>query len=325
MTWIEVSINTTSEAVDWVNTLLAPESISETHLMPYQSQTDGTIAQSKWAFTFRLYLPNTLVGDRQLRQIVQKLYSLQRTRQISEPKAVVVEEKSVLSTTTTAPLYIGQRFVISPSLPCSAAEASEKKTMGRILLRINPTQSFGSGLHPATQLCLQFLEQSIVPGMQTLDLGSGSGILTVAMAKLGAHVLALDNDPLAIAATQNAVWQNQVESQVIVKLGSLGQGSRLGHWMGNSEQIGMETSLAILPEANFDLIVANVLARIHVALAADYYQALRQTPSRLGGLILSGFTTDYQVDLESALYEAGFRAIACKRQEDWMALLAKPG
>lgn len=323
MTWMEVNIDTTAEAVDWVNTLLAPEPIDEIHLMPYESDGSGAIAPSQWAFTLRLYLPNTIKGDRHLHQIAHRLMSLQRTGQIAELRIAVVAEKTSRNALLTGPHSVGQRFMILPSGTATEINPQAIAPTDRIPLWIEPTQSFGSGFHPATQLCLQFLEQSIVPGMQTLDFGSGSGILTVAMAKLGAQVLALDNDPLAVEATQTAVRQNQVEPQVTVKLGSLGQGNCLGHWMGGDEPVNAIDSLAIQPESNFDVIVANVLARIHITLAADYYRALRQT-AYVGGLILSGFTVDYQVDLEVALRQAGFGAIACKRQEDWLAIWAKP-
>ena len=101
--------------------------------------------------------------------------------------------------------------------------------------------------------------------MQVLNLGCGSGILSVALAKLGAGVLALDNDPAAVQAAKANVELNAVQQQVTVMQGSLGTGARLGHWMG---WMALGEVQPIQGQAAFDLIVANILARVHIAADA---------------------------------------------------------
>lgn len=319
MAWMELSLDTTHEAVDWVSTLLAEtdytEDISITQYVQLEPQHPAAqeVDQSNWAFTIRLYLPNDVSVSDRIEKIANLLQPLHRTGLTTALEIAVVEEK--LAHAGTSPLVhrIGQRFIVLPAeAPYSSKAADE------IPLRLGTTLTFGSGFHPATISCLRLLERCIVPSMNVLDLGSGSGILSVAMAKLGAQVLALDNDRIAVQATQEAVSCNQVEQQVTVREGSLGRGSDLGHWMGRNTSDKVPT---INATASFDLIVANILARIHIALADDYRRALRQTDAYTGLLITGGFTTDYQDEVTNSLIEAGFETVDCERLGDWVALV----
>jgi len=97
-----------------------------------------------------------------------------------------------------------------------------------------------------------------------------------------------------------------------VKLGSLGQGSELGHWMGGD----LEDTPAVAPAAQFDLIVANILARIHMLLVTDYGTALRPN----GILITAGFTTEFEAEIQDAFTEAGLQLIEAVRWNEWLAL-----
>ena len=159
-----------------------------------------------------------------------------------------------------------------------------------------------------------------MPSMHVLDLGSGSGILSVAGAKLGATVLALDNDPIAVQSTQDAVYRNSVEAQVKVMAGSLGRGSELGHWMGGNTMVDVPS---ITSARSFDLIVANIFARIHITLIPDYQQALRYSDANGGILIAAGFTSDYEDTITTALQDGGFEVIDCEVFNEWVAIAYK--
>jgi ribosomal protein L11 methyltransferase len=98
--------------------------------------------------------------------------------------------------------------------------------------------------------------------------------------------------------------------------GSLGQGSGLGHWMGGN---AIENVPTFEPAASFDLIAANILARVHTALAADYRRALR-TDAQAGLLITSGFTTEYEDAVATSLQDEGFEIVDCERLNEWVAL-----
>lgn len=316
MPWMELSLDTTHEAVDWVRTLLATTDyvgdIQVTEYVEPHSETTSPDAIAPWAFTLCWHLPYDRRVRSRVEEIDQLLSPLHRTGLTTELEATVIEEKLDLSPSAASATHrIGQRFVIVPAdVPDFTAST------GEISLRLQPSLAFGSGLHPATILSLRLIERWVQPGMSALDLGCGSGILSVAMAKLGAQVLALDNDKVAVVATQDAVQRNSVSNQVTTQEGSLGKGSDLGHWMGGAIADDVPK---IRPESMFDLIVANILARVHVQLAADYRSALRQTAQKPGMLITAGFTTDHEAEVVEALAQAGFAVVDSERQEAWVA------
>lgn len=317
MSWMALRLDTTDEAIDWVCTLLAEvNNVSDVRITEYYL-ADQEIAQSCWKFTIRLYLHHDRCSRANVEKIVSLLSPLHRTGLASAIQMTVVEEKHTDEDTLNPLIHrIGKRFVVlSPDAPYQSQAADE------ILLRLKTTLSFGSGLHPATVVSLRMLERHVIPGMHVLDFGSGSGILSVAIAKLGANVLALDNDSFAVQATQDAVRCNGVEHQVTVMEGSLGCGSHLGHWMGGNISDNVPKVEA---SKTFDLIVANILARIHIALADDFQQALRRTDTHAGLLITSGFTTDYEDEVVTALTDTGFKAVDCERLNEWVALAFSP-
>ncbi|ARV60999.1 SAM-dependent methyltransferase [Nostocales cyanobacterium HT-58-2] len=316
MSWMELSLDTTHEAVDWVRTLLAEMiDIRDVNITEYAEPNlphliDQDVAHPNWVFTIHLYLPYNTQSRARVEKIVNLLSPLHRTGLATEIQMSVVEEKPT-DTLNSFVHRIGKRFVVlAPNAPYQSDVADE------ITLRLNKTLSFGSGLHPATIVTLKLLERYITPNMNVLDLGCGSGILSVAIAKLGANVLALDNDNIAVQATQEAVRCNGVEHQVKVMEGSLGSGSVLGHWMGGDTIGNVPT---IQATGTFDLIVANILARVHIALADDFKHALRQDTDT-GFLITAGFTADQEENVDSALTEAGFKLIDCERLDEWVAL-----
>ncbi len=318
MAWIELSLDTTHEAVDWVCTLLAETiDIANVHITEFTEPNQPhlarqNVAQPHWTFTIRLYLPYNSHSRSRVDKIVNLLLPLHRTGLATEIQTTVVEEKPTDITDKPLVHRIGNRFVVlTPDAPY------QSKTADDITLRLKTTLSFGSGLHPATILSLQLIERHIVPKMNALDLGSGSGILSVAMAKLGVTVLALDNDSIAVEATQDAVRRNGVEQQVTVMEGSLGYGSNLGHWMGGDT---LNNVPKIEPIQAFDLIVANIQARVHIALANDFQRALRQTPLQSGLLITAGFTVDQEDNVIAALTEAGFQVVDSERLDEWVGL-----
>ncbi|MBW4487419.1 MAG: 50S ribosomal protein L11 methyltransferase [Trichocoleus desertorum ATA4-8-CV12] len=319
MSWIELSLDTTPEAVDWVQTLLAGTDYQGDVQVTAYSQLESRCPQEpetlvpEWAFTICLYLPYDIRVRTRIAEIESVLSPLHRTGLTTELQTAIVEEKPVLSEALSSLVHrIGDRFVVLPGdIPYQPETADE------ITLRIKTSLAFGSGLHPATRLSLRLLERHVVPEMQALDLGSGSGILSVAIAKLGGHVLALDNDRVAVESTQDAVERNGVQQRVRVMEGSLGGGSALGHWMGGDISDHIPT---VQGAAEFDLIMANILARVHVVLAEDYRQALRQTHAPGGRLITAGFTTDHEAEVTAALTAVGFTVIDSERFDEWVAL-----
>ncbi len=332
MAWIELSLDTTNEGLDWVQTLLATAHYTGEIYLDQWVETgvpglaDGKNSSSNsgeslspssdrladWAFTVRLYLPYDTRARMRVDEIERQFATLCRTGQTTPLRTDVVERKPpIKQEQNPTPRSIGEKFVLVPP------HTPLPEILDRIALKLTPCAAFGSGFHPATTLCLRLIEHHVIPGLEAMDLGAGSGILAVAMAKLGAQVLAVDNDPVAVQATRVAVQENQVESAVTVVQGSLGRGSSLGHWMGGSLQ---EPGEVVRPIAQFDLIVANILARVHTTLAPDFRSALKSTAGRPGILITGGFTTDYEAEVVAALREVGFETVDCERSHEWVAL-----
>jgi len=158
--------------------------------------------------------------------------------------------------------------------------------------------AFGTGLHPTTRLCLEALERYIRPGMRVLDVGTGSGILALAAARLGAaSVLALDISSVAVEAAQANVRANGLEERITVRLGSLEESSN----------------------ARYDLVVANIIARVIADLAPALVGALAP-----GGLLIASGIIEERLPLaENALRAAGLAEIEQARDGDWVMLVGQ--
>ena len=312
MSWIELSLDTTAEAADWVWTLLAKAiAVEDIQISEYQDRQTNT----KWKFTIQIYLLEDARIYQRIEAIAAILAPLYRTSLTTELQTFVVEQKPYqIEQNIKKSLIrrIGDRLVI-----LSADSTYQANNSQEIILRLQNSLAFGTGLHPATILSLQLLERHVKPSMHTLDLGSGSGILSVAIAKLGASVLAIDNDSIAVTATQDAVQLNHVASQVTVTCGSLGSASQLGHWLGGDS---IESVPEIKANAQFDLIVANIFARIHISLAAEFYKALRSTSMHSGILITAGYTSDREEDITAAMREAGLAVYDRAQIDEWIAI-----
>ncbi|HTL88766.1 MAG TPA: 50S ribosomal protein L11 methyltransferase [Leptolyngbya sp.] len=290
MNWIEISLEATEEAIDWIRSLLAT--------IDYNGDLQIERSKSRWAFQVRFYLP---ICDRaKVNQIETALSSLHRTGMTTELEISIVEQKL---DPTIAVYRVSDRFVI--------ANENYPVQPNEIVLNIQESLAFGSGFHPATILSLRLIERHVKPNLEVLDLGCGSGILSIAMAKLAAQVHAIDNDVIAVEATKRAVLENSVCAQI--DRASLGKGSELGHWMG--KETGETRSIE--PNQNFDLITANVFARIILDLSNDLKKALRPR----GKLILAGFTIEYEMELTETLIPLGFDLIDREQTGDWIAIV----
>ena len=169
-----------------------------------------------------------------------------------------------------------------------------------IEVALDPGMAFGTGTHPTTQLCLEALERLLEPAQDVIDLGSGSGILAIAAAKLGARkALALDIDPIAVEATAANAKANGVSGKVIAEQGSL--------------------DIVLGSARRFDLAVVNILARIILQLAE---QRLGEIVKPGGTVICSGIIDTQLVEVEEALRLCGLQPYARRQQGDWVLVEA---
>lgn len=191
------------------------------------------------------------------------------------------------------PFRVGRRLVVVPSWE------DYRPQPGDVILRLDPGMAFGTGTHASTALCLEALERLVDPGMDVLDVGTGSGILAIAAALLGArHVTALDIDPVAVRVARENVAANAVAAQVAVR-----EGEAAGE-----------------PAASSDLVLANLTAGIHLAVHADLTRALRP-----GGTLVAGGIIAEEADRVAAtLAGDGLHCRERLEKEGWVALILGP-
>ena len=197
-----------------------------------------------------------------------------------------------------APVAVG-KFYVRPSW----CERSQDPAL--IDLLIDPALAFGSGHHESTNMCLALLSELTRAGMSALDVGCGSGILSIAMKKLGAKVSACDTDEQAVAATQQNAEKNGVQIDKI--------------WLGSVSSLGEQASSlserALCKDAQFDLVVANIIADVILILSADLKKALKPG----GKLVLSGILEKYKDRIEQAFSDLNF--VQMKKQNEWLSFV----
>ncbi|WP_297881188.1 50S ribosomal protein L11 methyltransferase [uncultured Campylobacter sp.] len=192
-----------------------------------------------------------------------------------------------------APVAVG-KFYVRPSW----CESSQDPAL--IDLLIDPALAFGSGHHESTNMCLALLSELTRAGMSALDVGCGSGILSIAMKKLGAKVSACDTDEQAVSATQQNAEKNGVHIDKI--------------WLGSVLSLG-EQSSSESAQLQFDLVVANIIADVILILSADLKKALKPG----GRLVLSGILEKYKDRIEQAFSDLNFMQM--KKQNEWLSFV----
>ncbi|HBV88128.1 MAG TPA: 50S ribosomal protein L11 methyltransferase [Desulfosporosinus sp.] len=189
------------------------------------------------------------------------------------------------------PIHIGKHFLIKPTW-----EQAELRP-GDIVLELDPGMAFGTGTHPTTTLCLRTLEDIIKPGQTVFDLGTGSGILAIAAAKLGAKVEAVDLDSVAIKVAQENVTLNKVDDQVRVLRGDLGT----------------------VLQGQADVVIANIIADVILILLADLKRILHKD----GEFLASGIIDNRADEVKTAMKEAGFEIIERVEDSGWILFRAR--
>ena len=237
------------------------------------------------------------------RKIEEGLWHLRLLYPMPEPELRTVKEEDWADAWKKhyKPLRIGKRLLLTP-----AWEEPEARP-GDLIVRLEPGMAFGTGLHPTTRLCVAALEKWVRPGEALLDIGTGSGVLAIAAAKLGAQpVWATDIDPLAVRVARENAARNDLPLSphaLHVEHGSIPSGQ----------------------DGRFPLIVSNILAEILVGLFDSAYQDLPLTgPLAPGGhLILSGIL-DVKAELVlKAASRHGVREVERMQEGDWVALVLR--
>jgi ribosomal protein L11 methyltransferase len=192
------------------------------------------------------------------------------------------------------PVNVSDRIVITP--PWAPVRERDKK----VVIEIVPGLAFGTGEHETTQLCLHALEECVAPGDRVLDTGTGSGILSIAAAKLGAdHVIALEIDDVALEAAHENVQRNDVVEVISLNLGSVDHPSVTGP---------------------FRVIVSNTETRTIRTLLSDFRRLLEPG----GVLILSGVLQEESEALVRAIEAQGFSLMKDTALGEWWSCVVSP-
>ena len=192
-------------------------------------------------------------------------------------------------------LKVGRRLLIKPSWE------DYKATADQVVVELDPGMAFGTGQHATTRLCLVALERYLCPGMAVLDLGTGSGILAIAAAKLGASsVLALDINTAAVEVAKSNVQANGLCHLVTVEQGTLPRDEATGR-------------------GSFDLVLANIVAGVIEELADSLVSSLKPQ----GILIVSGIVGGRLDGVIARLEEEGSRIIEVLAEGEWRTVVAQ--
>jgi ribosomal protein L11 methyltransferase len=301
--WLELAVEADVEAVEAVSEILGRAAPGGTSVEPAFELVDeglGARLDPSRPAIVRAYLParDRVAAERAAAEVAEALGHLQAfgLRPIGELRTRIVEEADWADAWKAyfPVMRVGRRLVIRPTW------RRHRRAADDVVLALDPGMAFGTGLHPTTRLCLAGVEvladHGVLTGARVLDVGCGSGILAIAALKLGAATaLGLDTDPIAIEATHANARRNALARRVRVHEGSLPS-----------------------HEAPFDVVLANLIAGLLVALADGLVLELRPG----GHLLASGIFVDREGDVRDAFETAGLAVTGRTSEGDWVALEA---
>ena len=303
--WLELSVEADVEAVEAVSEILGRVAPGGTSVEPAFELIDeglGARVDATRPAIVRAYLPggDEAASARAIAEASEALGHLQAfgLRPIGELTTRVVHEADWAEAWKAhfPVLRVGRRLVIRPTW------REHEPLPGDVVVALDPGMAFGTGLHPTTRLCLAALErladQGDVEGRSVLDVGCGSGILSLAAVLLGAErAVGVDTDPIAVGSTRANAARNEIGSRVTAREGSLPSG-----------------------EPAFGVVLANLIAGLLVPLAP----MLRTELADGGALLASGIFVDREAEVVAAFETAGLHVTARAAEGDWVALEARP-
>ena len=285
MRWAEIQVETTAQAQEAVANLMI------------ENGCGGTAIQGEAPVLVTCYLPVDDRLEERLLRMAARIKDLPRFGLDIGPGEITIKYAEEQDWAEAWRQYfhtirVGKRVVVKPTW-----EKYERKA-GDVVVEVDPGMAFGTGNHPTTQLCLRALEKYVRPRRVAVDFGTGSGILAIAAAKLGASlVIAFDCDDTAVRAARANVQQNNLEERIEVH---------------KSDGLGFIN-------CRVDLVTANLVAETIMGQS----QALADLLKTGGVLIASGITADRSVEVEQSLRNAGFDIAEILTQDEWVTIVAR--
>jgi ribosomal protein L11 methyltransferase len=301
MHWLEVSLTVNGEAAEAVADVLtrfAPEGVA---IEATQFEvTPEDVGQPVGPMIVRAYLRAGVDLEVTRARLEEALWHLGQLLPLppAQYQSIADADWSEAWKANFHPIRVGKRLIVIP------AWLDPPLAVDDVPVRLDPGMAFGTGTHPTTQLCLAAIERHLTPAMPVIDVGTGSGILAIAAAKLGSgRVLAVDIDEAAVRVARENVVANGVAEGVRVEQGSVAE-LRAGRF-------GVQAA---------SLVVANILARTIIALLDE---GLAQLAVPGGLLIVSGILDSQAYEVTAALKQHDCVCLAQEHIEDWVAILAR--
>ncbi|MED4404629.1 50S ribosomal protein L11 methyltransferase [Heyndrickxia coagulans] len=312
MKWSEIMIHTTNEAVEPISNILYEAGAGgiviedSDELLKEHDDRFGEIYEldpddfPEEGVIIKAYLPvNSFLGEtvEEIKQAITNLATFDidiGTNKVTISE-VHEEEWATAWKKYYNPVKISEKFTIVPTW-----ENYEPVSSDELIIELDPGMAFGTGTHPTTVMCIQALERTVKPGDTVIDVGTGSGVLSIASALLGAgRVLALDLDEVAVRAATLNVKLNKVQNRVTVKQNDLLKGV----------------------SGQADVMVSNILAEVIARFAEEAFGHVKPG----GRFIASGIIRQKKDLVVDALTSSGFTIEETMVMEDWVALMAKRG
>ena len=308
MNYLEITISTTPEKIDDIAAKLTSEGFEE--LLIEDQQEFETFLEENRAYWDYI--------DEDLQQKLQglsriKLYledretaRLAQLRSLADSLGLTMETGLLPETNweeswkdNYPPQIVGEKLIVIPYW-------MENPQPDRLPIILDPGLTFGTGAHPSTQMVMEFMEEKVLPGSHCLDLGSGSGILSIAALRLGAEsAIGVDIDPKAESiAEENAACNGFTAPKFTALTGNVTADKKL---------------MTRLKEKAYDVVLVNIVADVICALAPTLPNFL-DTHSTL---ICSGILDNRLSDVVSALEKAGLTVTQIREKEEWRSVCAK--
>jgi ribosomal protein L11 methyltransferase len=296
--WIEVSVKVSNELAEAVAEVMSRYIINGVVVESNVTYTDAD--QVNYVLEdARVY--GYLVVDEQIEENRQRLsealWHLGAIQPMPEPTFRPIEDEDWMEAWKIhyKPIPIGKRLLVLPAW-------YEQQDMTRVAVKIDPSMAFGTGTHPSTQLCLALVEDYVRLSQPVIDVGCGSGILSIAALKLGAsHALGVDIDNASIKATKENAEANGVLKAMETGLGSV------------EEVVNGQFLVRQAP-----LVLANILAPVIIEL---FHEGLAGLVSTGGVLVLAGILVGQADSVMAAAQAQGLQFKERRQIEDWVALV----
>ncbi|PLR85890.1 50S ribosomal protein L11 methyltransferase [Bacillus canaveralius] len=310
MKWSEISIHTTNEAIEPISNILHEAGASgvviedPADLVKEREDQFGEIYQlnpddyPEEGVIVKAYLPvNSFLGETvdAIKEAINNLIIHNIDIGLNEVTISEVNEEEWATAWKKYynPVKISEKFTIVPTWEDYTPVNSDE-----LIIELDPGMAFGTGTHPTTVMCIQALERTVKQGDRVVDVGTGSGVLSIAAALLGAdQVQALDLDEIAVKSARLNIKLNKVQERCTVSQNNLLDGIR----------------------EDADVVVANILAEVILRFTDDVSRVVK----RGGYFIASGIIAQKKQQVREAIIDAGFEIEETIHMEDWVAIIAK--